>query len=106
LHYNNLEKEPAVEVISWCKTLSYAALVADIMAHIYLCKECKSYRRSIRNRWKTQGTKAYATNDATCKHCTETAELKAMYGDNRTAGKLTSLDRLIKKMDRVSIKTA
>ena len=73
------------------------------MAPIYLCKECKSYRRSIRNRWKSPGLMAYLINEPTCKYCPETTELKAKYGDNRTAGKLTSLDRLIKKMQATKL---
>lgn len=63
------------------------------MAPIRLCKECKSYRRSIRNRWKCPGFKAVLIDDPTCKHCAETAELKLEYGDNRKSGKL----RIMKK---------
>jgi hypothetical protein len=58
------------------------------MAPIRLCKECKSYRRSIRNRWKCPGFKAVLIDDLTCKYCAETAELKLEYGDNRESGKL------------------
>jgi hypothetical protein len=46
---------------------------------------------------------AYLINEPTCKYCPETTELKAKYGDNRTAGKLTSLDRLIKKMQATKL---
>jgi hypothetical protein len=67
------------------------------MAPIQLCKECKSYRRSIRNRWKSPGFKAYLTDEPTCKFCAETDELKLKYGDNRTSGKIRIINRMINK---------
>lgn len=70
------------------------------MAPIHLCKECKSYRRSIRNRWKSPGIMAYLTDAPTCMHCPETDALKAKYGDFRqtSTSKPPPVDRQVSSL--------
>ena len=67
-------------------------------ASIYLCKECKAYRRSIRNRWKSPGRRAFEISESSCAHCPETAELKKTYGDRRKSGCMRILNRKINKL--------
>ena len=68
------------------------------MAPIYLCKDCKDFRRAIRNRWRCPGSRASLVPGPSCEHCAETAALKEAYGDNRESWRMGMLSRRINKM--------